>query len=611
MPRKSKTRDGEMQGKFMTDASSQVIETDLLAHHLKQKSLKPRKRKVWAIFLSIGFVATALILARHPSRAPLLPDFISPAEKFISEISTWGNFTVTLTIRDAIRELFSTSPSDLDAVAPFYEDIISQPSATDVRKPVLFIPGYVTSGLELWRSKPCAKAKFRERIWGTASMVKLFLVNPRCWIDHMRLEPRYSDEIATGRTVHFQEPEGIHIQAASGLAAADFVLGDYWIWNPIIEALGAAGYDESLMSMLSYDWRLPLRDLEHKDRYFSRMALEIEKLVKLNGERVLIVTHSFGSKVWFYFLQWTAQHFSESWIDEHISVTYNIGGVFLGVPKAVAATLSGDTRDTAQLGALSTLLDTLLPPTDRSALFSGWGSVVDMLPQGGTNCWQSPMLFLNEQSMLVNDTLAFLFNTTAMAHHADHRKGDKSALRCPPGKTDPRSCYRDLWTDPTSIPLPKMGSSQIWCTYGVGIPTEKGYHYVSDSGNMTDNTGFRIEKTLHIHDGQVVNGIYLDDGDGTVPLESLGTMCSIGWRAGSKLNPGGATVKVRELPHGENYSVLSRAGAAGGSSVDHVDIMGNRQVVRDILLLALGREKLMDPPTADPLILKRNITLAN
>lgn len=596
----------------MNDAFSQVTESDFQMINLSnQRSPKPPKRRGLAVIFSIGFAVTALMLARHPSRTPLLPDFISPAEKFISEISTWSNFTVTLTIRDAIRELFSASAADSEAVSPFYEDIISQPHANDLKKPVLFIPGYVTSGLELWRSKPCAKAKFRERIWGTASMVKLFLVNPRCWIDHMRLEPTYSDETPSGRTVHFHEPEGIHIQAASGLAAADFVFGDYWIWNPIIEALGAAGYDESMMSMLSYDWRLPLRDLEHKDRYFSRMALEIEKLVKLNGERVLIVTHSFGSKIWFYFLQWTAEHFSESWIEDYISVTYNIGGVFLGVPKAVAATLSGDTRDTAQLGALSTLLDTLLPPSDRSALFSGWGSLVDMLPQGGTDCWKSPLLFLNERSMLVNETLEFLFNTSTMVHHADHRKGDRSALRCPPGKTDARSCYRDTWTDPTKIALPKMGSSQIWCSYGVGIPTEKGYHYTTDSGNMTDNTRFRIEKALHLHDGQVVNGIFLDDGDGTVPLESLGTMCSIGWRVGTKLNPDGAVVKVRQLMHGEDYSVLSRAGAAGGSSVDHVDIMGNRQVVRDILLLALGREELMDPPTTDPLILKRNITLAN
>jgi phospholipid:diacylglycerol acyltransferase len=425
----------------------------------------------------------------------------------------------------------------------------------------------------------------------------------------MRLVPHYGEETEGARTVHFSEPEGIRVRAASGLAAADFVLGDYWVWNPIFEALAQAGYDESMMVMMSYDWRLPLRDLEHRDRYFSRMSLEIEKLVALNKEKVFIVTHSFGGKVWFFFLQWASEHLATGWIEKHMHATYHIGAVFLGVPKAVAATLSGDTRDTAQLGALSTLLDTVLPPADRSTLFSGWGSVVDMLPMGGLKSWKSPMLVINGSSLLVEDTVKLLFNTSVMSDHALHRKGDPSKLRCPPNALSSKSCYRDVWTDPSAVALPPTGSMKIWCTYGTGIPTEIGYHYTSTSSDLSDNTAMKIVTDLHEEKGQVVNGVILDDGDGTVPLESLGAVCSSGWRIGSKLNPNGARVIVRELVHGENYSVLSRAGAAGGSSVDHVDIMGNRQVIRDVLQLAFGLDSEMEGPSTDSVIQKRNITL--
>jgi len=604
--RKSKAAE-KAQNQVVDGAHMPESTDELHSHHAKH--MHPRPRRWLRIIVAVGFAMAAILVSQRPSRSPLIPDLLSPAERLLTELQAWGNFTMTGSIRDAVRDVFTTSLMDTESPVLFYDDVIQKANQTGVRRPVLFLPGFVTSGLELWKSRPCAKAKFRERIWGTASMVKLFLTNPKCWIEHMRLIPTYSNETATGRTVHFSEPEGIKIQATSGLASADFVIGDYCVWNPIIEALGSAGYDEGSMWMMSYDWRLPLRDFEHKNQYFSRMTLEIEKLVELNKERVLIVAHSFGSKVWFFFLQWAHEHLSAGWIERNLFGTFHIGPVFLGVPKAIAATLSGDTRDTAQLGALSTLVDTVLPPADRSILFSGWGSAVDMLPMGGSSVWKSPVLVLNGEAMTIEPALDFLFKTSAMAHHAYHRTGDNTALRCPPNKRDKRSCYRDDWTDPSLAPLPPVPKMKIWCTYGVGIPTETGYHYTSLTPNLTDNNGMKLEKELHVENGQVVNGVMLDDGDGTVPLESLGTTCVHAWRKDSKLNPGNVDVSVRELVHGDSYSVLSRAGAAGGSSVDHVDIMGNGQVIRDILLVALGLEAELDPPSPELALHRLNISL--
>jgi phospholipid:diacylglycerol acyltransferase len=41
------------------------------------------------------------------------------------------------------------------------------------------------------------------------------------------------------------------------------------------------------------------------------------------------------------------------------------------------------------------------------------------------------------------------------------------------------------------------------------------------------------------------SGVQLTDGDGTVPLLSMGALCAGGWRT-KRLNPGGSKVVVRE-----------------------------------------------------------------
>lgn len=309
--------------------------------------------------------------------------------------------------------------------------------------------------------------------------------------------------------------------------------------------------------------------------------------------------------MWFFFINWLSHHYSPDWIDEHIFGSYHISPVMLGVPKALAALLSGDTRDTAQLGALSTLVDTLLPPSDRAALTASWGSIVDMLPEGGEGVWPESVLYLNGNlSNPINMTggMELLFNTTSMAPHAHHYLLNPSIYRCPSDSAPARSCYKDDWARPLSTPLPAFQKSRIWCTYGVGIPTEVGYHYSTSGSDLRDNGIFRIDTSM------LSNGIILDDGDGSVPTQSLGFVCAHTWRKGSSFNPTNITVEVRELPHGESYSVLSRANSVGGSSVDHVDIMGNRFVVRDILRIALGLQDALDPPTKDLKVLQMNLT---
>ncbi len=45
------------------------------------------------------------------------------------------------------------------------------------KHPVILIPGFVTSGLEVWQGRPCASEKFRQRIWGSLNMMQVGVEN--------------------------------------------------------------------------------------------------------------------------------------------------------------------------------------------------------------------------------------------------------------------------------------------------------------------------------------------------------------------------------------------------------------------------------------------------
>ena len=126
------------------------------------------------------------------------------------------------------------------------------------KHPVIMIPGIVTTGLELWQGEPCAKKYFRQRMWGTMTMVQNMLLNTRCWLQHMALNG------STGL-----DPHGIKLRSAQGFEAADFVLGGYWVWSKLIENLADIGYDPGTMSLAAYDWRLSFQKLQTRDRYRS------------------------------------------------------------------------------------------------------------------------------------------------------------------------------------------------------------------------------------------------------------------------------------------------------------------------------------------------------
>merc|ERR1712176_1152111 len=251
--------------------------------------------------------------------------------------------------------------------------------------PVILLPGFTTSGLEVWKGKECAKKYFRQRFWTEISSANAFLMERECWKEHMMLDPY------TGT-----DPDGIHLRAAEGIGAADYFLGPlgFWTWGKIVENLADVGYNPSIMSMEPYDWRASFTVLEERDGFLTNLKNKIESLHKLTGKKVVLSTHSMGALLIHHFFTWVCTSKdngggggTKDWVDQHIHAYINIAGTHLGVPKASTALLSGEMGDTVIMGGVGQVVEQLYGRKWRRDLFATWGSVWSMLPKGGDVLW--------------------------------------------------------------------------------------------------------------------------------------------------------------------------------------------------------------------------------
>ena len=124
-------------------------------------------------------------------------------------------------------------------------------------------------------------------------MLRTMILDKTCWLKYIMLDPE------TGL-----DPPNIKLRAAQGFEAADFFVAGYWIWNKILQNLAVIGYNPNNMISASYDWRLAYLDLEKRDAYFSKLKAQIELTKTVSGEKSVLVGHSMGSQVIYYFLKW-------------------------------------------------------------------------------------------------------------------------------------------------------------------------------------------------------------------------------------------------------------------------------------------------------------------
>ena len=499
--------------------------------------------------------------------------------------------------------------------------------------PIVIVPGFVTSGLELWGGEECAKKHFRQRFWGSVSMARTFFSDRECWRRHLTLDPY------TGG-----DPPNVRLRASQGFEAADYFMATYWVWSKLIENLADVGYDGSLMTMMSYDWRLAYPMLEKRDGYFTKLRYTIEAFHRSTGEKVVLMSHSMGGTVVYYFLQWVCEEENNGgggggsdWVEKHVHSFVNIAGTLLGVPKAVPALLSGELKDTAaMLSQLGSLLEQYFGKRLRRNLWNTWGSLFGMLPKGGDAIWSIGADMYKGNGTDLEPDIAGTGPYPLVTWNDTWIEGGKSntSLSRPPRmwsteetidyllktgggygpKLSSSRLYsfedkhkwgkmprKEQWHSPIAAPLPKSPSLKIYCMYGTGISTERSYFYKNscDKSDCSDSdpsqreedpgeTTFTLDTSVNDKARNITYGVRFSDGDGSVPLISLGYMCQK-WREGGRHNPSGAKVIIREHRHQGEFSA-SDPGRGGRNSGEHVDILGNIGLMRDVVKVVTGFE---------------------
>ena len=477
--------------------------------------------------------------------------------------------------------------------------------------PVIMIPGVISTGLESWSTEEDARGYFRKRLWGSWSMMRALVLDQAQWKKHIMLDKE------TGL-----DPPGVKLRAAQGFDATDFFITGYWIWNKILENLATIGYDPTNAFTAAYDWRLTYMNLEIRDQYFTRLKNHIETAKKTSGKKAVLVSHSMGGQVLFYFMKWVEHPKygggGPTWVDQNVDSWINISGCMLGTAKDIPAVLSGEMKDTAQLNAFAVYgLEKFLSKEERAEIFRAMPGISSMLPKGGDAVWGN--LTWSPEDILANftygpfisfkppqnSTLTPKNNLTLaesidwllehsedwysdMVQHAysdgvAHTTADVEA-----NENQPRT-----WLNPLEARLPLAPNMKIYCFYGIGKPTERAYFYkeahhmrhaLKDAKtNITIDTAYSRSPTPNGTAAPVDHGVIFGEGDGTVNILSTGYMCSRGWRDIHRYNPAGVKITTYEMPH-EPDRFSPRGGPNTG---DHVDILG-RSSLNDLVLRVAG-----------------------
>ena len=141
------------------------------------------------------------------------------------------------------------------------------------------------------------------------------------------------------------------------------------------------------------------------------------------------------------------------------------------------------------------------------------------------------------------------------------------------------------WANPLESRLPYAPSLKIYCMYGVGRSTERGYVYRHKDTEVPPVDSFVPHWTINTsyseHSAGIISGVKLSDGDGSVSLLSLGYMCARGWRDNAHLNPAKAKVINRE--HIELNASLAAVYLRSPMRVEHVDFIGNAAMLNDLI----------------------------
>ncbi|CAE6380259.1 unnamed protein product [Rhizoctonia solani] len=453
------------------DDDKVVVSADTITKLQKHKYQSARKkldewfigkrRVLFPLGLALGVLASFFLLS------PLPPNLAVLLEEYdLTSLSLPG---LEFEWDQIAQSISKSTPGNLWAESKdFRVGTELKEQGLEASHPVILIPGIVSTGLESWTTSPEYRSYFRKRLWGTTTMVRAVLTDRDRWIAALMLDPdtgldppgikvRAAQGLDAAST--FMPGKGFALPLKAAFLPRGVALR---ILDLIIENLAVINYDTNNLYMAAYDWRLSYYNLEVRDGYFSRLKAQVETFKQ--GKKVVLVSHSMGGTVvmvgrttqirsalvthWpvtdlfldvvfvrecatlscvyypndlYYSLKWVEApsygNGGPNWVEDHIEAFVNVAGTLLvsevGVPKAMAAFVSGEMRDTVEVnpagaygysrkGGLHQVrlydlsrahASQFFSRKERARLFRSWAGSASMWIKGGDAVWGTPAPF--------------------------------------------------------------------------------------------------------------------------------------------------------------------------------------------------------------------------
>jgi len=288
--------------------------------------------------------------------------------------------------------------------------LIDNGSANTKLLPVMIIPGFMSSGLEIKESS-INRGLEAKRLWLNLSSIGISamyfgkaqkrMVHSKQDLDdddnndekirQANCKSSWLKHMLPGSDKESDAP-GIKVRAIPGLEGVDYLMpGAFtshisYVFGPVIKILEEKGYNsedgKTNLMAAPYDWRLAPSTMEKRDEYFTKTMSSIEELYNNNDSTpVVLLCHSLGCKVAHYLLNFALDTRGQSWIDKYVHTYMPVGGPHLGAPKSMRGLISG----------LKMSLDTFLSDEEALLLSRSLGSgpwlIPSDLPEGvpGTN----------------------------------------------------------------------------------------------------------------------------------------------------------------------------------------------------------------------------------
>lgn len=439
----------------------------------------------------------------------------------------------------------------------FFEEYNNGSRDLPYRHPVLILPGFITTGLEIWEANTtCLRnlnmnPSLRQWMLGP-TMILLFLRDPACWLYIFSLDPE------TGL-----DRKGSRIRGGEGASSVSEFVPGFWVWEKIIRNLADIGYDQSTLAFATYDWRLSPDLMQKRDGFYHRMRHLILQLYDHHQRRVVVIGHSYANIVLREFLNWVEKE-EEGFIGKYISDIINVGGPTLGVAKTLSAVLFGEVQDTLTIPkGFRTVLDKVMEPSMRFNFTRTWSCMFGMLPHTCLDFSDGILESGEGEKWNTEEALILLQEECSRAGYTNCAERVRAHI----------ARFKDQLPS-----LPAAHNTTMYCLYGIEKPTETGYHVKRENF-----PGSPDRNELSANLSAPHKGVKLGNGDGTVPLPSLAYMCRAenGWKKSLK--------KVITMEFTHNTSQASLLDFRGGSSsADHVDILGNHKALEVILRVVSG-----------------------